>query len=238
MEKKRTSEKKISNEEREMQEGTIAENIKDLGVSNPQPLKSNIHTLTIIGQIEGHILLPTQNKATKYEHLMPQLVTVEESKEIEGLLLLLNTVGGDVEAGLALAELVASLSKPKVSLVLGGGHSIGVPLATAADYSFIAPTATMTIHPIRMNGLVIGVPQTFRYFSKMQERITQFIIAHSRIEKDKLLALMTSTDELANDIGTILVGKEAVEHMIIDQVGGLKDAINKLTQLIEDAKKS
>ncbi|MBA1333919.1 MAG: Translocation-enhancing protein TepA [Firmicutes bacterium] len=238
MDKKRTLKTKTNKEEREKPKETAAENIKDLGVSNPQPLKSNIYTLTIIGQIEGHILLPTQNKATKYEHLMPQLVTVEENKEIEGLLLLLNTVGGDVEAGLALAEMIASLSKPKVSLVLGGGHSIGVPLATAADYSFIAPTATMTIHPIRMNGLVIGVPQTFRYFSKMQQRITEFITSHSGIEKEKLLSLMTSTDELANDIGTILVGKEAVDNKIINEVGGLKDAINKLAQLIEDAKKS
>jgi ATP-dependent protease ClpP protease subunit len=235
--KKKAAGKKTKKDEGQKTQKAIAENIKNLGVSNlPQP-KSNIYSITIIGQIEGHVLLPTQNKATKYEHIMPQLVNVEENKDIEGLLLLLNTVGGDVEAGLALAEMVASLSKPKVSLVLGGGHSIGVPLATAADYSFIAPTATMTIHPIRMNGLVIGVPQTFRYFSKMQQRITEFIISHSKVSRDKLIELMTATDELANDIGTILVGKEAVEHGIINAVGGLKDAISKLQELIEERKK-
>ncbi|MDD2573142.1 MAG: ATP-dependent Clp protease proteolytic subunit [Bacillota bacterium] len=215
----------------------IAEDIKSLGVSNIPVSKSSIHTLTIIGQIEGHVLLPTQNKATKYEHIMPQIINVEENKEIEGLLLLLNTIGGDVEAGLAIAELIASISKPKVSLVLGGGHSIGVPLATAADYSFIAPSATMTIHPIRMNGLVIGVPQTFRYFYKMQQRITEFIVKHSSIEKGKLKELMSATDELANDIGTILVGKETVEHGIINEVGGVKEALGKLRQLIEEYKK-
>lgn len=217
----------------------MAEDIKSLGVSNipPNPT-SPIHTLTIIGQIEGHTLLPTQNKATKYEHIMPQLVNVEENRQIKGLLLLLNTIGGDVEAGLALAEMVASISKPKVSLVLGGGHSIGVPLATAADYSFIAPSATMTIHPIRMSGLIIGVPQTFRYFYKMQQRITEFITKHSRIEAEKLKELMTATDELANDIGTILVGEETVEHGIIDEVGGLKQAFGKLMQLIEVYDKS
>ncbi len=217
---------------------TIAEDIKSLGVPNVPEPKSSIHTLTIIGQIEGHTLLPTQNKATKYEHIMPQLVSVEENNNIEGLLLLLNTIGGDVEAGLAIAEMIASISKPKVSLVLGGGHSIGVPLATAADYSFIAPSATMTIHPIRMNGLVIGVPQTFRYFYKMQQRISEFIIEHSKIEAGKLHGLMTSTDELANDIGTILVGKETVEHGIINEVGGLKEAFRKLKALIEEYKKS
>ncbi len=214
-----------------------AQNVKDFGTQNVLPFRSNIHCLTIIGQIEGHILLPSQNKATKYEHIMPQLVAVEENPDIEGLLLLLNTAGGDVEAGLALAEMVASISKPKVSLVLGGGHSIGVPLATATDCSFIAPTATMTIHPIRMNGLVIGVPQTFRYFTKMQQRITDFIVNHSGISRDTLLELMTDTDELANDIGTILVGSEAVKHGIIDNVGGLRDAIHKLRQLIEERKK-
>jgi ATP-dependent protease ClpP protease subunit len=218
---------------------SMAEDIKSLGVSNipPNPT-SPIHTLTIINQIEGHTLLPTQNKATKYEHIMPQLVNVEENRQIKGLLLLLNTIGGDVEAGLALAEMVASISKPKVSLVLGGGHSIGVPLATAADYSFIAPSATMTIHPIRMSGLVIGVPQTFRYFYKMQQRITEFITKHSRIEAEKLKELMTATDELANDIGTILVGGETVEHGIIDEVGGLKQAFEKLMKLIEVYDKS
>lgn len=215
----------------------IAEDIKSFGVSNVPGPKSSIHTLAIIGQIEGHVLLPTQNKATKYEHIMPQLVNVEENDEIEGLLLLLNTIGGDVEAGLAIAEMIASISKPKVSLVLGGGHSIGVPLATAADYSFIAPSATMTIHPIRMNGLVIGVPQTFRYFYKMQQRITEFIVKHSGIKAEKLHELMTATDELANDIGTILIGRETVEHGIINEVGGVKEAFQKLRELIEQSKK-
>lgn len=223
----------------EKQKSNIAQDIKSLGVTNIPPApNSPIHTLTIIGQIEGHILLPTQNKATKYEHIMPQLVNVEENKQLKGLLLLLNTIGGDVEAGLALAEMIASISKPKVSLVLGGGHSIGVPLATAADYSFIAPSATMTIHPIRMSGLIIGVPQTFRYFHKMQQRITEFIVKHSGIDAEKLRELMTATDELANDIGTILVGKETVEHGIINEVGGLKEAFGKLMQLIEQRDKS
>lgn len=215
----------------------MAEDIKSLGVSNIPGPKSSIHTVAIIGQIEGHILLPTQNKATKYEHIMPQLINVEENDEIEGLLLLLNTIGGDVEAGLAIAEMIASISKPKVSLVLGGGHSIGVPLATAADYSFIAPSATMTIHPIRMNGLVIGVPQTFRYFYKMQQRITEFIVKHSGIKEEKLQELMSATDELANDIGTILVGRETVEYGIINEVGGVKEAFEKLRALIEEHKK-
>lgn len=230
--------RKEVNEEKGTAKKVVSQNVKDFGVQNVPQFRSRIHTIMIIGEIEGHILLPTQSKATKYEHIMPQLVAVEENPEIDGLLLLLNTVGGDVEAGLALAEMVASLSKPKVSLVLGGGHSIGVPLATAADYSFIAPSATMTIHPIRMNGLVIGVPQTFWYFSKMQQRINNFIVSHSKISKEKLLELMTATDELANDIGTILVGKEAVEHGIIDQVGGLKDSMSKLFELIEQQKNS
>ncbi len=236
---KRVNVKKTKTKEADKTQKNIAEEIKSLGVSNipPNPT-SPIHTLTIIGQIEGHVLLPTQNKATKYEHIMPQLVNVEENDQIKGLMLLLNTIGGDVEAGLALAEMVASISKPKVSLVLGGGHSIGAPLATAADYSFIAPSATMTVHPIRMSGLVIGVPQTFRYFYKMQQRITEFIIKHSRIDAEKLRELMSATDELANDIGTILVGKETVEHGIIDEVGGLKEAFGKLMQLIEEYDKS
>jgi ATP-dependent protease ClpP protease subunit len=229
--------KKTAEANRIKSQKSIAENIKNLGVESlPQP-KTNIYTLTIIGQIEGHVLLPTQNKATKYEHIMPQLVSVEQDEQIEGLLLLLNTVGGDVEAGLALAEMVASLSKPKVSLVLGGGHSIGVPLAAAADYSFIAPTATMTIHPIRMNGLVIGVPQTFKHFTKMQQRITEFIVSHTNINGETLLKLMTSTDELANDIGTILVGQEAVDAGIINSAGGLKEALAKLKELIEERRK-
>ncbi|MBX5466692.1 MAG: ATP-dependent Clp protease proteolytic subunit [Firmicutes bacterium] len=193
---------------------------------------SSIHTLVIIGQIEGHVVLPAQNKTTKYEHVIPQLVAIEENPDIEGLLLILNTVGGDVEAGLALAEMVASMSKPTVSLVLGGGHSIGGPVAVAADYSFIAPTATMTIHPIRMNGLVIGVPQTYEYLDKMQDRVVHFITQHSHISEEKYRELMFRTGELARDIGTVLVGKDAVEIGLIDAVGGVEDALDKLHQLV------
>lgn len=184
------------------------ENLKELGEVRVPQFRSNIHCITIIGQIEGHVLLPPQNKTTKYEHIIPQIVAVEENPEIEGLLLILNTVGGDVEAGLALSELIVSMKKPSVSLVLGGGHSIGVPLAVSATHSFIAPTATMTIHPIRMNGLVIGVPQTFDYFNKMQERIIRFIIEHSNMDLETVKRLMFSTSELANDVGTVIIGPE------------------------------
>jgi ATP-dependent protease ClpP protease subunit len=210
------------------------ESIKELGEIRPPQYKSNIHCVTIIGQVEGHIILPPQNKATKYEHIIPQIVAVEENPEIEGLLLILNTVGGDVEAGLAIAELVSSMKKPSVSLVLGGGHSIGVPLAVSTNYSYIASTATMTIHPIRMNGLIIGVPQTFEYFNKMQERIIKFVINHSHLEEELLKKLMFTTSELANDVGSVLVGKEAVEYGLINQIGGLSDAIAKLKKLILD----
>nr|WP_245543957.1 ATP-dependent Clp protease proteolytic subunit [Mahella australiensis] len=199
---------------------------------------SNIHCLTIIGQIEGHIVLPPQNKTTKYEHVIPQLVAVEESREVEGLLVVLNTVGGDVEAGLALAEMIATLSKPTVSLVLGGGHSIGVPLAVSTDYSFIVPSATMTIHPIRMSGMIIGVPQTYEYFNKMQDRILQFICDHSHITIDKLKEYMLKTGELANDIGTVLIGEEATRCGLIDEIGGVSKAIIKLKQLIDERKQA
>lgn len=209
------------------------EAIKEIGTVKIPEYKSNIHAMTIIGQIEGHIMLPPQNKTTKYEHIIPQIVAVEESVEIDGLLLILNTVGGDVEAGLAIAELINTMKKPTVSIVLGGGHSIGVPLAVSTNYSYIAPTATMTIHPIRMNGLIIGVPQTYEYFNKMQERIINFIISHSNIKKTILKKLMFTTSELANDVGTVLVGKEAVDYGIIDEIGGLKEAINKLKDLID-----
>lgn len=209
------------------------QNIQTLGVNNIPNTSTGIHTLNIIGHIEGHMVSPPQNKATKYEHIIPQLVAVEENPNIKGLLVILNTVGGDVEAGLAISELICSLSKPKITLVLGGGHSIGVPLATAGDYSFIAPTATMTIHPIRMNGLVIGIPQTFKYFSKMQERIINFVLRTSNIEREVFTSLMNTTDELANDVGTILIGKEAVKHKLIDEVGGLNKATSKLNELIE-----
>ncbi len=213
------------------------EEIKELGITNLPKEESNIHCMSIIGQIEGHILLPPHNKTTKYEHVIPQLVAIEESKQIEGLLLILNTVGGDVEAGLAISEMVASLSKPTVSLVLGGGHSIGVPMAVSADYSFIAGSATMTIHPIRLNGMVIGVPQTYEYFDKMQERVVNFVSSHAKISKDKFRELMLKTGELANDVGTVLFGEEAARNGLIDEVGGLSDAIRKLNELIELNKK-
>lgn len=209
------------------------ENLKELGETRVPQFRSNIHCITIIGQIEGHILLPPQNKTTKYEHIIPQIVAVEESPEIEGLLLILNTVGGDVEAGLALSELIVSMKKPSVSLVLGGGHSIGVPLAVSATYSFIAPTATMTIHPIRMNGLVIGVPQTFDYFNKMQERIIKFIVEHSNMGIETVKRLMFSTSELANDVGTVIIGPEAVKYGLIKEIGGLHQSITKLQELIK-----
>ncbi|MBS3984490.1 MAG: ATP-dependent Clp protease proteolytic subunit [Selenomonadales bacterium] len=187
--------------------------------------------MTIVGQIEGHMILPPQNKTTKYEHIIPQLVAIEQDPKIQGLLLILNTVGGDVEAGLAIAEMVASMSKPAVSLVLGGGHSIGVPIAVAAKYSFIAETATMTIHPIRLTGLVIGVPQTFDYLDKMQERVVRFVVSNSRITTERFRELMFRTGELARDIGTVVVGKEAVNAGLIDSVGGLGEALAKLRSL-------
>jgi ATP-dependent protease ClpP protease subunit len=215
-----------------------ANSIKELGTNSIPEQKSNIHCLTIIGQIEGHVVLPPQSKSTKYEHVIPQLVAIEESKDIEGLLIILNTVGGDVEAGLAIAEMINSMGKPTVSLVIGGGHSIGVPLATSANYSFISPTATMTVHPIRMNGLIIGVPQTFEYFRKMQDRILSFVERTSNISKEKLQQLMQETDELLNDMGTILIGKQAVDVGLIDEVGGIKEAVNKLKELIENNRKA
>lgn len=209
------------------------QSIKELGTTDLPQEMSNIHCLSIIGQIEGHVLLPPHNKTTKYEHVIPQLVAIEESKQIEGLLLILNTVGGDVEAGLAISEMVASLSKPSVSLVLGGGHSIGVPMAVSAQYSFIASSATMTIHPIRLNGMVIGVPQTYEYFDKMQERVVKFVCSHSNVKKEKFKQLMLNTGELANDVGTVLFGEEATKAGLIDAVGGLSDAISKLNELID-----
>lgn len=195
--------------------------------------RGNIHCLNIIGQVEGHMVLPPQNKTTKYEHVLPQLIAIEENPEIDGLMVLLNTVGGDVEAGLAIAEMIAGMSKPTVSLVLGGGHSIGVPLAVATDYSFIAPTATMTVHPLRMNGVVIGVMQTFQYFQNMQDRIIDFVVSNSNISYDKFKQLMLTTDEIANDVGSILFAKKAVEYGLINEMGGLKDALEKMYELIE-----
>ena len=193
-----------------------------------QTRQGSIHCLSIIGQIEGHQILPEDVKTTKYEHVLPMLAAIEESPEITGLLILLNTVGGDVEAGLAIAELIAGMSTPTVSLVLGGGHSIGVPLAVAAKRSFIAPTASMTIHPVRINGLVIGAPQTYEYLAGMQERIVSFVTAHSRISRRDYTRLMSDTRKLANDVGTILSGDEAVQCGLIDQIGTLSDALEYL----------
>ncbi len=192
-----------------------------------------IHLLNIIGEIEGHECLASGAKTTKYEHVIPQLAAMEDHPGIEGLLVLINTVGGDVESGLAIAELIASLSKPVVSLVLGGSHSIGVPLAVSADYSFIVPTGTMMIHPVRMTGLIIGVPQTFDYFQKIQDRISGFITDHSRISRERLNALMLETGELTKDVGSVLVGSRAVEEGLIDEVGGIAAAFSKLYQMID-----
>lgn len=196
-----------------------------------------IHTMTVIGQIEGHYALGDGQKATKYEHLIPMIVSVEQSSEIDGLLLVLNTMGGDVEAGLALAELVAGMKKPTVSLVLGGGHSIGVPLAVCTKKSFIVPSATMTIHPVRMNGLVLGVPQTYYYFERMQDRIIKFITDHSSVSEEKFRELLLRTDQIATDTGTLIDGKEAVEYGLIDSVGSLADALDELHRQINEAKK-
>ncbi|HLO02936.1 MAG TPA: ATP-dependent Clp protease proteolytic subunit [Symbiobacteriaceae bacterium] len=208
------------------------QNIEALGTPRIPQTTPNIHCLPIIGQVEGHLALPPQNKATKYEHIIPQLVAVEQNPQIEGLLLVLNTVGGDVEAGLAIAELVASLSKPTVSIVLGGGHSIGVPIAVSTTYSFITQTATMTIHPVRLTGLVIGVPQSYEYMDKMQDRIIGFVVQNSKISPEKFRELLFNTGELARDVGTIVVGEDAVRFGMIDEVGGLAQAVAKLHELI------
>lgn len=210
-----------------------AENIKELGQITIPNSKHLIHCLNIIGQVEGHYILPPQNKTTKYEHIIPALVAVEQDRSIEGLVIILNTVGGDVEAGLAIAELIASMKTPTVSLVVGGGHSIGVPLAVCAKRSFIVPSATMTIHPVRMNGLILGIPQTMSYFDKMQERIVRFVTANSKISSEKFRELMMSTGELMMDVGSVLDGEKAVEVGLIDQLGGLSDAVECLYNMIE-----
>ena len=193
-----------------------------------------IHCLTVIGQIEGHYILPSQNKTTKYEHVIPQLVAIEESQEIEGLLIILNTVGGDVEAGLAIAELLSTMTTPTASLVLGGGHSIGVPLAVSCERSFIVPSATMTVHPVRMSGLVLGVPQTLSYFEKMQDRIVNFVVGNSEISEEDFRALMMKTGELVMDVGTVLDGEEAVSCGLINELGGLSDALSFLENRIKE----
>lgn len=195
-------------------------------------LDHHIHLISIIGEIEGHECLPSTSKTTKYEHLLPQLAAIEDSKEVQGVLVLLNTVGGDVEAGLAIAEMIASLSKPSVSLVLGGSHSIGVPIAVSTDYSFIVESGTMVIHPVRMNGTVIGAPQTYDYFRQMQNRILGFIASHCGAQRTRLEQLMLDTGMLTKDLGTILVGEQAVREQIIDEVGGISKAIQKIHQMI------
>ena len=230
------SEEEQNQEEQPCQQAPVE---SPVGPSIPMPERpknprGEIQFLTIIGQIEGHIVSPPNTKTTKYEHVIPQLVMTAENREIDGLLILLNTVGGDVEAGLAIAELIAHIGKPTVSLVLGGGHSIGVPLAVSAQYSFIAPTATMTIHPVRMNGTMVGTPQTYDYFNKMQDRVMDFVVDNSQIERDRLNELMMDTEKLVLDVGTILIGEEAVDEKIINEVGGLHDAMEKLYSLIAE----
>ena len=206
--------------------------IVDTGSSVTKTDKGNIYTLTIIGQVEGHQVLPENCKTTKYEHVLPLLAGIEESDEFDGLLLLLNTVGGDIEAGLAIAEMVAGMKKPTVSLVLGGGHSIGIPLAVCTKRSFITPTASMTVHPVRMTGLVVGAPQTYRYFQRIQEQIADFVTANSRISRQEFEQYMMATGEMATDVGTILYGKEAVASGLIDKLGGLSDALSALHKMI------
>ncbi|MBQ4166133.1 MAG: ATP-dependent Clp protease proteolytic subunit [Oscillospiraceae bacterium] len=218
------------NEQLEEEQGRESDN----GIIASVNARHNIHCLTIIGQVEGHYILPPQNKTTKYEHIIPALVAIEQDRTIEGLLIVLNTVGGDVEAGLAIAELIAGMSKPTVSIVVGGGHSIGVPLAVSAGVSFIVPSATMTIHPVRMNGMVLGVPQTMSYFEKMQERITRFVTDNSGISSKRFRELMMEKDELVMDVGSVVNGETAVKEGLIDRLGGLSDAVECLYGLIEE----
>jgi len=217
---------------------TAPDRVKEYGAITLQGAKGALHCITIIGHIEGHQVLPSANKTTKYEHIMPTLASIEESPDIEGLLVLLNTVGGDVEAGLAIAELIASMKKPTVSLVLGGGHSIGVPLAVAADVSFIVPSAGMTIHPVRLSGVIIGAPQTYSYFDKIQERIVAFVEAHSGIPREVFTGYMLRTGELAADVGSVIYGEEAVACGLIKRLGGLKDALSCLHGMIDGGKES
>lgn len=229
MDKEKTNDDSVLDEEEELRE-QVLEN----GSVTLRKAKHVIHCLCIIGQVEGHYILPPQNKTTKYEHVIPQLVAIEQDPQIEGLLIILNTVGGDVEAGLAIAELISGMKKPTVSLVLGGGHSIGVPLACSSRQSFIAPSATMTIHPVRMNGLVLGVPQTLSYFDKMQERIVRFVVDNSGIDPEEFRKLMMNTGELVMDVGTVLDGEAAVDCGLIDHLGGLHEAIDCLYSMIEE----
>ncbi|NLY47633.1 MAG: hypothetical protein GX059_01225 [Clostridiales bacterium] len=233
--KKNQEEERAARENEDLKDKKISEYGQTLLEDGKKEHK--IHLLSIIGEIEGHECLPQHNKTTKYEHVLPQLAAIEDSAEIDGLLILINTVGGDVEAGLAIAEMIASLSKPTVSLVLGGSHSIGVPLAVSADYSFIVPTATMIIHPVRMNGTVIGVTQTFEYIEKIQDRIIKFVVEHSKISYQDFKNLMLDTNQLAKDVGSILVGEETVKHGIINEVGGIKEALAKINEMIDAREK-
>ena len=220
----------------EEQKNQTGERIEELGAGLTKSKQGSIYTLTIIGQIEGHQVAPETVKTTKYEHVLPLLATIEESEEIEGLLLLLNTVGGDIEAGLAIAELIAGMTKPSVSLVLGGGHSIGIPLAVSARQSMIVPTASMMIHPVRMSGVVVGAPVTSHYFQRIQEQIANFVTANSRISREKFEEYMMATGQIATDVGTIVYGREAVDSGLIDRLGGLKDALQVLHRMIDEQK--
>ncbi|MGL5649120.1 MAG: ClpP family protease [Clostridium sp.] len=233
MKKKIDEKKSVEVVEDSKIENAKVEAIKELGNTGVVENDERIRVLSIIGQIEGHVAVPAQTKATKYEHVIPQIIEMEQNKKVKGILIVINTVGGDVEAGLGIAEMINSISKPTVSIVIGGGHSIGVPLATSATYSFITPSATMIVHPIRMNGFIIGVSQTFEYFKRMQERINGFIIRTSNIKEKKLEELLRQTGDLLNDMGTILIGEQAVECGLIDSVGGIKEAIKKLNSLID-----
>lgn len=228
----------MSEQEKNVESEKLAEDIrqiKEMGSVTLPDAKHVIHCLNIIGQVEGHYILPAQNKTTKYEHIIPALVAIEQDRSIEGLVIILNTVGGDVEAGLAIAELIASMKTPTVSMVVGGGHSIGVPLAVCAKKSFIVPSATMTIHPVRMNGLVLGVPQTLSYFDKMQERIVRFVCDNSAIKPERFRELMMSTGELVMDVGSVIDGEQAVKEGLIDRLGGLSEAIDCLYDMIENS---
>ena len=228
----------MSEQEENVESEKLAEDIrqiKEMGSVTLPDAKHVIHCLNIIGQVEGHYILPAQNKTTKYEHIIPALVAIEQDRSIEGLVIILNTVGGDVEAGLAIAEIIASMKTPTVSMVVGGGHSIGVPLAVCAKKSFIVPSATMTIHPVRMNGLVLGVPQTLSYFDKMQERIVRFVCDNSAIKPERFRELMMSTGELVMDVGSVIDGEQAVKEGLIDRLGGLSEAIDCLYDMIENS---
>ena len=227
----------MKSDEKETLKNDEIDQIVELGADITRSRKGNIYTLTIIGQVEGHQVLPETVKTTKYEHVLPLLAGIEESDDVDGLLLVLNTVGGDIEAGLAIAEMISGMKKPTVSLVLGGGHSIGIPLAVCTKKSFITPTASMTVHPVRMTGLVVGAPQTYRYFQRIQEQIADFVTANSGISRERFEGYMMATGEMATDVGTILYGKEAVASGLIDRLGGLNDALSALHRMIERGKR-